>query len=86
MSQTSQSVRLPHATLSPELIKSLTEKLQEVAQTLAALCQEKPSEPAPPDDPTPDEETGQIRCYRVPDFMVAEEREILNHSTKPMTW
>ena len=79
MSQTSQSVQLPHTTLSPEIIKSLTEKLQEIARTLATLGQENPPEPTPPDDPAPDEEPCQIRCYRVPAFMVAEEREILSH-------
>ena len=81
MSQPSQSVQSPappNVTLNPETIKTLTEKLFEFAQALAALNQEEPPEPIPPDVPGPAEEDDQIRCYRVPSFMVAEEREILS--------
>ena len=81
MSQQSQSVQLPASpppTLRPETIKVLTEKLLECVQALTALNQEEPPEPAPPDVPPRTKEADQIRCYRVPGFMVAQEREILS--------
>ena len=81
MSQPSQGIQspaLPNASLNPETIKALTEKLLEFVQALAALNPEEPQEPAPPDIQEPAGEADQIRCYRVPSFMVAEEREILS--------
>lgn len=66
------------ATICSETINTLAEKLQEVAQRLLELSREEMPASDPDESPKPSKEPDQIRCYRVPGFMVLEEREILD--------
>lgn len=77
-----QSQQVPSSvnsiTLSHTTMNALAEKLQEVAQTILNLSQDSPTIPDPAEFPERVKEPDQIRCYRVPGFMVLEEQAILN--------
>lgn len=78
-SQASQAT--PSTThLNTETINELAEKLQEVAEALLTLGQEDPPEPdgeADENAPRPPKEPDQIRCYRVPAYIVKDEQSAL---------
>lgn len=85
-SQDCQAETQSTATLSPEIIESLTEKLTEFIQTLSLLREEEP-----PDPPSPNaslhrlKEPDQIRSYRVPGFIVQEEQATMReHRTSDL--
>ena len=80
MSNQSQQVQSSaHSiTLSHTTMNALAEKLQEVAQTILDLSKDYPTVPDPEASPERVKEPDQIRCYRVPGFMVLEEQAILN--------
>ena len=80
MSNQSQSARTAERSetpFSPESIKSLTAKLLELSEYLTAHDQGEPPEPAPQEARSQLKEADQIRCYRVPGFIVQDEREVL---------
>lgn len=82
MSQQSQASKATPSTihLNLENVNELAEKLQEVAVALLTLAQEEPPEPdeEPEDEtPRPPKEPDQIRCYRVPAYIVRDEQSAL---------
>ena len=86
MSQQSPSAQPPTppgVTLNPEIISVLAEKLQDFTQALLALGRQDPPTPTPPDAPPTPKEPDQIRCYRVPGFIVRCERETLEQHQVP---
>ena len=86
MSQQAQSAQPPTppgVTLNPETINALAEKLQEFTHALLALGHNDPPASTPPNTPPKPKEPDQIRCYRVPGFIVRCEREALEQHQVP---
>ena len=79
MSEHSQSVQTPqsNATLNPTQLNALAEKFKELAQAIQAISQTESPKPISEEIPKKPKEPDQIRCYRVPGFIVRYEQETL---------
>jgi len=79
MSEHAQSVQpqQSNATLNPAQLNALAEKFKELAQAIKALSQTESPEPISEEISKKSKEPDQIRCYRVPGFIVRYEQETL---------
>ena len=80
MSNQSQHVQpsaQPNVTLSPETFRILAEKAQEFTQALLALNPEAPPDSQSLEIPKKEKEPDQIRCYRVPSYIVRDEKKAM---------